>query len=434
MTEVLIIEDDVFFASMLASWLTKRGMSVTTVSSVGEARNKLKAEVYQFILSDLYLPDGEGTDVLAWLRKKDKSVPFIIMTNFAQIPTAVQSIKLGASDYIAKPINQESLWSKITELLHAESKTGQAKAELLEGISASSKQMYELVGLVAPTNMSVLITGTSGTGKEFVARRIHELSERGKAPFIAVDCGAIPRELAASEFFGHVKGSFTGAIDNKTGAFEAARGGTIFLDEIGNLTYEIQVQLLRAIQEHAIKPIGTNKLIKTDVRLISATNENLRTAIAAGHFREDLYHRINEFNIRIPDLKERPEDIPLFAQHFLRQSNIELKKEVKGFDKETTAYFFTYPWPGNLRQMRNAVRYATLLATGDNISMKNLPQDMTLQSGANSSTQLKSESHERELILNAVQRANNNKTLAARLLGVDRKTLYNKIKAYNLDI
>ncbi|MDR2497525.1 MAG: sigma-54 dependent transcriptional regulator [Tannerellaceae bacterium] len=434
MTEVLIIEDDVFFASMLSSWLAKRGMSVTTVSSVGEARNKLRTETYQFILSDLYLPDGEGTEVLAWLRRTDKRVPFIIMTNFAQIPTAVQAIKLGASDYIAKPVNQESLWAKMTELLHTECKSRQDKTEMIEGTSASSKQMYDLANLVAPTNMAVLITGTSGTGKEFVARRIHELSERAKAPFIAVDCGAIPRELAASEFFGHVKGSFTGAIDNKTGAFEAARGGTIFLDEIGNLTYTIQVQLLRAIQEHAVKPIGTNKLIKTDVRLISATNENLRTAITAGRFREDLYHRINEFNIRIPDLKERPEDIPVFARHFLQQSNIELKKDVKGFDKETSAYFFTYPWPGNLRQMRNAVRYATLLATADHICMKDLPNDMILPAGNSASTQLKSEVHERELIINAVKRANNNKTLAARLLGVDRKTLYNKIKAYNLDI
>ncbi|MDR2498115.1 MAG: sigma-54 dependent transcriptional regulator [Tannerellaceae bacterium] len=437
MTEALIIEDDLFFASMLSSWLSKRGMSVTTVSSVSEARNKLKTATYQFILSDLYLPDGEGIDVLTWLRKKDKNVPFIIMTNFAQIPTAVQAIKLGASDYIAKPINQESLWTKITELLHAASKADQSstgRIELIEGTSALSKQMYELINLVAPTNMSVLISGTSGTGKEFAARRIHELSERSKAPFIAVDCGAIPKELASSEFFGHVKGSFTGAIDNKIGAFEAARGGTIFLDEIGNLTYEIQVQLLRALQEHAIKPIGTNKLIKTDVRLISATNENLRTAIAAGHFREDLYHRINEFNIRIPDLKERPEDILLFAEHFLRQSNIELKKEVKGFNKETAAYFFAYPWPGNLRQMRNAVRYATLLATDDYIAMKDLPQELTISSVANSPTQLKSEAHERELIVNALQRANNNKTLAARLLGIDRKTLYNKIKAYNLEI
>ena len=250
MTNLLILEDDSLFASMLAAWLTKKGMHVTVVSSVGQAKSKLNAERFHLVLSDLYLPDGQGTDLLEWIRKKDKSTPFIVMTNFAQIQTAVQAIKLGASDYIAKPVNQESLWTKITELLNVSGSHAPASYRLIEGTSAVSKQMYELVALVAPTDMSVLIAGKSGTGKEFVARRIHELSDRRKSPFIAVDCGAIPRELAAAEFFGHVKGSFTGAIDNKTGAFEAARGGTIFLDEIGNLTYEIQVQLLRALHRN----------------------------------------------------------------------------------------------------------------------------------------------------------------------------------------
>ncbi|GHT37338.1 sigma-54-dependent Fis family transcriptional regulator [Bacteroidia bacterium] len=435
MTEVLILEDDATFALMLSAWLRKKGLHIRTATSVSEARQKLSAGPFQLVLSDLYLPDGNGIDLLKWARERNIATPFIIMTSFAQIQTAVQAIKLGASDYVAKPINQEDLWMKITDLLPAatQGKAAQSPAESIEGCSPVSKQMYDHVRLVAPTAMSVLITGSSGTGKEFIARRIHEQSERRKGPFIAVDCGAIPKELAASEFFGHIKGSFTGAIDNKTGAFEAAHGGTIFLDEIGNLTYETQVQLLRVLQERAVKPIGTNQLVKTDVRLISATNENLGAAITAGHFREDLFHRVNEFTIRVPGLKERREDIILFAEHFLQLSNIELQKQVKGFDKETAQLFLSHPWPGNLRQMKNVVKYATLLATGDYITLKELPGEMAAPYPTPSNTLLKDEAHERDLIIKALREAENNKTLAAHLLGIDRKTLYNKLKAYGLE-
>jgi two-component system response regulator HydG len=264
---------------------------------------------------------------------------------------------------------------------------------------------------------------------------LHELSNRKNAPFIAVDCGAIPKELAVSEFFGHVKGSFTGAIDNKTGAFEAAQNGTIFLDEIGNLTYEVQVKLLRALQERTIKPVGSNQEIRTNIRLIAATNENLSVAIKEGNFREDLYHRINEFTIRVPDLKERQSDIQLYAAYFLEIANRELQKQVKGFDKETQQLFQTHPWPGNLRQMRNVIRYATLLADGEYISLKELPEEMTnapLNAPASPNTLRRDEAHERDLIIKALHEALNNKTLAARLLGIDRKTLYNKLKQYNI--
>ena len=297
----------------------------------------------------------------------------------------------------------------------------------------AARVMYEHVRLVAPTNMSVLVTGASGTGKEYIARCIHELSNRRNHPFIAVDCGAIPKDLAASEFFGHVKGSFTGAIDNKTGAFVAAKGGTIFLDEIGNLTYEVQVQLLRALQERKIKMIGSNEEIAIDVRLISATNENLRQAIERGDFREDLYHRINEFTIRIPNLCERKEDLMLFANHFLDLANEELGKEIVGFDDATTQLFLRYSWPGNLRQMKNAVKYATLLATGKFITLKELPDELTSTSIASADVTLKSASHEQELIRKALQESGNNKTKAAQLLGIDRKTLYNKLKLYKLE-
>ena len=328
---------------------------------------------------------------------------------------------------------------KIKELMYVEEKAPartpvpSAPDLYIEGQSQAARQLYEHVRLVAPTDMSVLVTGASGTGKEYIARRIHEQSNRSKAPFVAVDCGAIPKELAASEFFGHVKGSFTGAIENKTGAFVAAQGGTIFLDEIGNLTYEVQVQLLRALQERKVKPIGSNQEIAINVRLISATNENLRQAIEKGDFREDLYHRINEFTIRIPDLKERKEDLLLFANHFLDLANSELQKDIIGFDNDTMQLFQSYSWPGNLRQMKNVIKYATLLATGRYITRKELPEELTENLSSHTNVQLKNVEHERDLIRKALQECGNNKTRAAQLLGIDRKTLYNKLKIYQLD-
>jgi two-component system response regulator HydG len=433
MTDVLIIEDDNTFSLMLTTWLRKKGTRVNAVASVADARQQIETGTYNLILSDLYLPDGSGIDLLKWLRGRNQTIPFIMMTSYAEIHTAVQAIKLGASDYIPKPINPENLWIKINELIH-KAPSHVLSQEPVEGGAPIIKQMYEHVRLVAPTDMSVLIMGSSGTGKEYIARRIHKQSDRKNEPFIAVDCGAIPKELAASEFFGHIKGSFTGAIENKTGAFVAAQGGTIFLDEIGNLTYEVQIQLLRALQERIIKPIGSNQETKINVRLISATNDNLRTAIVEGNFREDLYHRINEFTIRVPDLKERQEDILLFAGYFLEIANQELQKKVTGFDKETRQLFLSHPWPGNLRQMKNVIKYATLLATGDYITCKELPEEMMDPLlGVSANTLLRDEAHERDIIIKTLREADNNKTLAARLLGIDRKTLYNKLKTYGVD-
>lgn len=436
MPSILILEDDITFSLMLSTWLKKKDFVVKAVTSVSEAKQEIERGSYDLLLSDFRLPDGNGIDLLKWLKETERSIPLIMMTSYADIQTAVQSIKLGASDYIAKPINQNDLLLKINEFVkktEPQEQNNSPRKEYIEGQSNIAQQMYEYVRLVAPTDMSVLITGSSGTGKEFVARRIHEQSTRKNAPFIAVDCGAIPKDLAASEFFGHVKGSFTGAIDNKTGAFQTAHGGTIFLDEIGNLTYEVQVQLLRALQEHKVKPIGSNQEIKTDVRLISATNENLQNAIKNGEFREDLYHRINEFAIRIPDLKERKDDIMLFANHFLSLANKNLQKNIIGFAKETTELFQSYSWPGNLRQMKNAVKYATLLATEQYITVKDLPKDMLISpSTITESTSLRNEAHEKDLIQKALIESGNNKTVAARILGIDRKTLYNKLKYYGL--
>ena len=439
MLSILIVEDDITFSLMLTTWLGKKGFVVRSSSSVSDAKRRLGEEAFDLVISDLRLPDSDGIDLLKWLKSTHPSFPLIMMTSYAEIQTAVQAMKLGAADYIAKPLNPDELLGKIKELVRVEEKAparvpvSSAPDLYIEGQSQAARQLYEHVRLVAPTDMSVLVTGASGTGKEYIARRIHEQSNRSKAPFVAVDCGAIPKELAASEFFGHVKGSFTGAIENKTGAFVAAQGGTIFLDEIGNLTYEVQVQLLRALQERKVKPIGSNQEIAINVRLISATNENLRQAIEKGDFREDLYHRINEFTIRIPDLKERKEDLLLFANHFLDLANSELQKDIIGFDNDTMQLFQSYSWPGNLRQMKNVIKYATLLATGRYITRKELPEELTENLPSHTNIQLKNVEHERDLIRKALQECGNNKTRAAQLLGIDRKTLYNKLKIYQLD-
>ena len=439
MLSILIVEDDITFSLMLTTWLGKKGFVVRSSSSVSDAKRRLGEEAFDLVISDLRLPDSDGIDLLKWLKSTHPSLPLIMMTSYAEIQTAVQAMKLGAADYIAKPLNPDELLGKIRELAHVEEKAptrvpvSSAPDLYIEGQSQAARQLYEHVRLVAPTDMSVLVTGASGTGKEYIARRIHEQSNRSKAPFVAVDCGAIPKELAASEFFGHVKGSFPGAIENKTGAFVAAQGGTIFLDEIGNLTYEVQVQLLRALQERKVKPIGSNQEIAINVRLISATNENLRQAIEKGDFREDLYHRINEFTIRIPDLKERKEDLLLFANHFLDLANSELRKDIIGFDNDTMQLFQSYSWPGNLRQMKNVIKYATLLATGRYITRKELPEELTENLSSHTNIQLKNVEHERDLIRKALQECGNNKTRAAQLLGIDRKTLYNKLKIYQLD-
>ena len=439
MLSILIVEDDITFSLMLTTWLGKKGFVVRSSSSVSDAKRRLGEEAFDLVISDLRLPDSDGIDLLKWLKNTHPSLPLIMMTSYAEIQTAVQAMKLGAADHIAKPLNPDELLGKIKELVHVEEKAptrvpvSSAPDLYIEGQSQAARQLYEHVRLVAPTDMSVLVTGASGTGKEYIARRIHEQSNRSKAPFVAVDCGAIPKELSASEFFGHVKGSFTGAIENKTGAFVAAQGGTIFLDEIGNLTYEVQVQLLRALQERKVKPIGSNQEIAINVRLISATNENLRQAIEKGDFREDLYHRINEFTIRIPDLKERKEDLLLFANHFLDLANSELQKDIIGFDNDTMQLFQSYSWPGNLRQMKNVIKYATLLATGRYITRKELPEELTENLSSHTNIQLKNVEHERDLIRKALQECGNNKTRAAQLLGIDRKTLYNKLKIYQLD-
>lgn len=336
----MIIDDDVTFSLMLRTWLGKKGFGVDTAADIAAGRRLLAEGSYDLVLSDMRLPDGDGTDLLQWIAERGVTVPVIVMTGYAEIRNAVVSMKLGARDYVSKPVQPDELLRKIREALDAphpetavsaSAATAPAPAKprrkgdraldegelnYIEGHSDASRKLYEYVRLVAPTNMSVLLEGASGTGKEHVARLIHLRSKRAGKPFVAVDCGALSRELAASEFFGHIKGSFTGALSDKKGAFESAQGGTLFLDEVGNLSYEVQIQLLRALQERRIKPVGGLREIPVDVRLICATNEDLEAAIARGSFRADLYHRIDEFVLHMPDLAERREDIMLYADFF----------------------------------------------------------------------------------------------------------------------
>lgn len=443
MARILIVDDDITFATMVQSLLAKRGFDTMKTSRVGAAIKLIGGgEDFNLVLSDLRLPDRDGLFLLQWMRKSGQSTPFIMMTSYAEIQNAVQTMKLGATDYIAKPFHPDVLLQKIADALKTQEKeerreksakasTKTSSTKYIEGTSEASKQLYQYVGLVAPTPMSVLILGASGTGKEYVARRIHEQSDRCGKPFFALDCGAIPHDVAASEFFGYKKGAFTGADTDKTGAFEAANGGTLFLDEVGNLSYDIQVQLLRALQERCIRPLGSNSETAIDIRLVCATNENLSQAVADGRFREDLFHRINEFTIYMPALKDRGTDLFRFADLFLQQANEELSRQVEGFDSTASEMLARYDWPGNLRELNNVVKRAVLLSPGRQITADTLRQSMQPTAKSENFT-LHNADDECQRIVKALEATKNNKSKAAQLLGIDRKTLYNKLKLYSL--
>ncbi|WP_297249602.1 sigma-54 dependent transcriptional regulator [uncultured Prevotella sp.] len=462
MDSLLIVEDDIAYSTMMQTWLKKKGFDVDKVSSVKAAVKIINSDKqYHLVLSDLRLPDHDGLFLLDWMRKSDINIPFIVMTSYAEVQNAVLAMKSGANDYIAKPVQPDILLQKIHDAINAanrtdtsetapapkEEKTGivssannfnagedesPTPSRYIEGTSEVSKQLYDYVRLVAPTPMSVLILGASGTGKEYVAHRIHELSQRKDKPFFALDCGAIPKDVAASEFFGHAKGAFTGAVTDKKGAFEVANGGTLFLDEVGNLSYDVQVQLLRAIQERKIRPLGSTKEIDVDIRLVCATNENLEKAVAEGTFREDLYHRINEFTIFMPALKDRGTDIFLFANLFLRLANEELGRNIIGFDAKASEMLMRYEWPGNLRELNNVVKRSVLLCRGDKIGVEQLNMSMTNTSTRPKDLSLHNIDEEKERILSALRSCGGNKSKAAILLGVDRKTLYNKLQKYGI--
>ena len=465
MPHILIVEDDIAFGTMLQTWLRKKGFEVDKATSVGVAVKLLSSDkCVDLVLSDLRLPDHDGLRLLAWMRKSNINAPFIVMTNYAEVQNAVLAMKSGAADYIAKPVQPDILLQKINDAIKGNTANNTIKENAataakenkkpssnnsstsasstkssssstpryIEGKSEASMQLYSYVELVAPTPMSVLILGASGTGKEYVAHRIHELSQRHDRPFFALDCGAIPRDVAASEFFGHKKGAFTGADADKRGAFEVANGGTLFLDEVGNLSYDVQVQLLRALQERRIRPVGGTEEISIDIRLVCATNENLAEAVSEGRFREDLYHRINEFTIYMPKLSERGTDLFLFADLFMRHANEELDRSVEGFDSAAAEMLASHSWPGNLRELNNVVKRAVLLTRGKLITTTELSMAMGPTKPIPVAT-LHDEDTERSRIIAALQQTNGNKAKAARLLGVDRKTIYNKIEKLGIE-
>ena len=466
-TKILVIDDDIDMCVLLNRFLSKNGYDVDTAHSAQGGIEKFKEIKPEVVLCDYRLGDKKsGKDVLTEIKAINPATIVIIITGYSDIKTAIDVIKIGAYDYIAKPLIPDEVLTVVKNSIASldgfdDEKNPKARRsaivagnDYLVGIASSTKELYKQIEIVAPTDFSIILYGESGTGKEVIARTIHEKSSRKDKPFIAMDCGTLSKELAGSELFGHVKGSFTGAIADKEGHFELANGGTLFLDEVANLSPETQASLLRVIQERKLKRIGGNKEIHVDVRIIVASNENLQDAYRKGKFREDLYHRFNEFSINIQPLRNRREDIPLFAEFFLNKTKTELKKEIAGFEPEIMNMFINYAWPGNLREFRNVIRRSVLLAPNDKITVDSLPWEI-ISSVANTATaqSIKSKDFfqneiplapvreivdlkdaaskaEYETIMMVLKEVNFNKTKAAEVLKIDRKTLYNKIKGY----
>lgn len=431
METILIVEDDRTYARTTANWLARNGMDARYVLSADAAKEFLGNNGVDLVLSDFRLGDCNGVELLEWMRAHGYRMPFLVMTGYGDIPGAVEAVKKGADNYLPKPVQTEEVLGVIRELLERKKKRTRQEQAFYVCKSPPAVRLQEMVRLVAPADsLSVLIRGASGTGKEWVARQIHAFSKRSAAPFVAVDCGALPRELAASELFGHKKGAFTGAVENKSGVFVAADHGTLFLDEVGNLNMETQVQLLRALQEKRYKLVGGTEEMHADVRLLAATNEDLEQAISEGRFREDLFHRLNEFPLHVPPLKDCGEDITPLAGFLLSSANEELEKEIRGFDRDVREAFVSYPWPGNIRELKNVVRRACVLAQGDWITLKeiSLPVDVS----PSDNYRLDMERTEQEAIQKALETTGNDRKAAARLLGISRSTLYLKLKKYGL--
>lgn len=431
MKTILIVEDDRIYARTTANWLVKNGMDARYVMSVDSAKEFLSNNEVNLVLSDFRLGESNGVELLEWMRMQGYRMPFLIMTGYGDIPGAVEAVKKGADNYLPKPVQTEKVLDMIAGLLKGKEENSGNEWIYYRGTSPLAVKLQEYIRLVAPVDtLTVLIRGASGTGKEYVARQIHALSERADAPFIAVDCGALPKELAASELFGHMKGAFTGATEDKQGMFATANHGTLFLDEVGNLNTEVQMLLLRALQEKCFRPVGGKTEIRADIRLVAATNEDLEKAIAEGRFREDLFHRLNEFPLYVPLLAECPEDIIPLAEFMLEAANRELKKDVKGFDRETQKRLKAYPWPGNIRELKGVIKRAALLAKGDWI----ISEDVDLPNSPRQTEgyALNDERTERENIIKALEATGGDKKAAARLLGISRSTLYLKMEKYRL--
>jgi len=466
MKRILIIDDDIDMCQLLSRFLQRKGFETDIATNGKKGIIAFKESAFDLVLCDFRLGDKEGTEVLKEIKLINHDVAVIIITGYSDIKTAVEMIKQGAFDYITKPLVPDEVLNLINKALDKNSGENNAATsaspvnttsknnvasetgnpDFIVGKSAGIREVYQQIKTISPTNYSVIIYGESGTGKEVVAKTIHHLSDRKNKPFVALDCGTLSRELAASELFGHVKGSFTGALSDKEGMFETANGGTLFLDEVANLPMDVQVALLRVIQERKFKRVGGNKESTSDVRILVASNENLKDAYFAGKFREDLYHRFNEFSILIPPLRNRAEDIPIFAQFFLDQTAVELNKHLDGFEEEVMQLFLEYNWPGNLREFRNVIRRAALLTTGGLISKNALPWEIVSGPALESSTPVVAVPErttapvaalkdaaayaEYETIMNVLKQVKFNKTKAAEILQIDRKTLYNKIRNF----
>lgn len=477
---ILIIDDDIDMCILLSKFLTRNGYEVDTAHTGAKGIAKFKERNFEIVICDFRLGDRDGKDILQEIKSISPATIVLIITGYSDIKIAVDVIKLGAYDYITKPLIPDEVLNVLTNALaqplqeHSHipggtdqkqtgAKTsivkGAASSEFLVGEAGSTKDLYKQIEIVAPTNYSIILYGESGTGKEVIAKTIHSLSDRADKPFVAMDCGTLSKELSGSELFGHVKGAFTGALTDKEGHFEIANGGTLFLDEVANLTYEIQASLLRVIQERKIKRVGGNKEMPVDVRIIVASNENLQDAYRKGKFREDLYHRFNEFSLNLPPLRERTKDIPLFAEFFLEKAKNELNRDIAGFDDDVMKMFINYSWPGNLREFRNVVRRSVLLTQSGKVNARTLPWEITNhashagtappafahpiedepQQAASHPVAESSRGYdlkdaaskaEYEAIMNVLKQVNFNKTKAAEILKIDRKTLYNKIKSY----
>jgi two-component system, NtrC family, response regulator HydG len=448
MARILIIDDDTFICKAIQKQLINSGYDADVAYSGNSGLQMLKAHSYDLVLCDFRLPDKDGLVMLQEIKRMNAGIPVIIITAYSDVRIAVKLIKQGAKDYIAKPLQHEEISGLVKKFVIKDNKEQKwdISSDFVMGTSRVFNEAVKYARKVAPTDISVLIEGETGTGKEYIARFIHENSKRKDKSFVAVDCGAIPKELAGSELFGHIKGSFTGAVANKTGVFQQADGGTLFLDEIGNLTYSVQVQLLRVLQERTIVRIGENRPVKVDVRVIAASNEVLGEQVEKNIFREDLFHRINEFRIVLPPLRHRISDIPIFAEHFRELANKELNMDRKGFSKETHEVLSKYQWPGNIRELKNVVKRAVLLSKGDIIKPESLPFEISFSKEENAEKAITKKqakgnilqsvlgNTEKEMIIKAIEDAGYNKSKAARILNIDRKTLYNKIRQYGIEI
>ena len=428
----MIVEDNIVLGEVLSRWVGKVGVDADIATHEPAARRRMESKDYSLVLTDVRLPKGDGLILLEWSMAERHGVPFVVMTDYASVPDAVRAVKMGAEDYLPKPVHEERLAELLGNILGNGGKAFGNERSLLRRRSPQALAAENLAKRVAGTDWSVMILGPNGSGKESVARTVHRHSLRKGKPFVAVNCGAVPKELAASEFFGHVKGAFTGADGDKEGYFKTAQGGTLFLAEIGNMPLEVQAMLLRVLQEREYVPVGSRKPYKADVRVVSATNADMASAISCGSFREDLYHRLCEFEIRQPSLAECPEDVLSLAEFFLDKYSAEMRLGCAGFTEDAKMALLSWHWPGNIRELANRVRRGVLLAEGGLLSAESLGLDGKLCACPASSLKLIGNEDEKRRITTILEECRGNISRAAELLGCSRPTLYKKLRTYGM--